>query len=151
MVNQAELQLNNLAGSESFAYVLYDSDCGHCSSFLKVVKLFDVREVLIPVPLKSDMAFRLVKDVMAKQQMLKSFHLVTRSHGFSTVYSGGDGMIQLLVYFPLVSAATILFRRYESLRLIANRAYLQTTRTSHSSSCIAGQSAAANHTETGPA
>ncbi len=151
MVHRTELHLNNLAGSEGFAFVLYDSDCGHCSSFLKAVKLLDVREVLIPVPLKSDMAFRLVKDTMPKQQMLNSFHLVTRSHGFSKVYSGGDGIIQLLVYFPLVSAATILFRRYESLRLLANRAYLQITRIRHSSTCIASQSGAANHTATGPA
>ena len=123
-----------LTGASS-VYLLYDADCGPCARFMRISKVFDYRNALIPVSLRTEMAAMLVRDRISKERMMKSFHIVLRRIGCTQIFSGGDGLIHLLHYFPFGKITAELFRRHESLRCAARWVYDQATRIRNLDSC----------------
>ncbi|MDG6994958.1 MAG: hypothetical protein JRN52_03460 [Nitrososphaerota archaeon] len=102
---------------------------------MKLSKLLDFENALIPVSLHSEFASDLVRQKMSKEQVEKSFHIVLQGSDGNEVFSAGDGFIELLRFLPLGKAAYLVFRRFKSRRVFAHWFYLQATRFRNASKC----------------
>lgn len=111
------------------AYLLYDSDCGVCSRFVKTIRLFDSRKRIIPVALRDQLSRDLVGNKLSREEMHASFHLVEiMNSGEKRIFSAGDGVVQLLGYLPFCTGAKSFIDRAKILRSLFGWSYLQTTR-----------------------
>lgn len=108
------------------AYLLYDADCGPCTRFMRIVKLLDFRNMLVPVPLRGERAKILVNGSLSNDELMRSFHIViTDSSMHTRIFSAGDGLIALLRFFPLGFIAGGVFQRIKTLRDVANWSYIR--------------------------
>lgn len=82
------------------AYILYDADCGPCSTFEAIVMRLDVHHNLAAVPLQDRVAHQILKDRMPESEVMKAFHIVQKAPR-EEVFSGGDALVQLLRFLPL--------------------------------------------------
>ena len=57
-------------------YLLYDSDCGPCTRFMRVAKVLDLHGELIPVSIHAKQAQRLVRGNLSPNRLKSSFHIV---------------------------------------------------------------------------
>ncbi|MDA4111700.1 MAG: DCC1-like thiol-disulfide oxidoreductase family protein [Thaumarchaeota archaeon] len=121
--------------SRTVTYLLYDSDCGPCTSFKKIVKRLDLRGQIVPVSLQDPEAIELARPSMSKQRMAASFHLIELSNETRQVFSAGDGAIRLTKYFPLGFLIYPLVNQTKFLRQLVRRVYFQATRFRTSESC----------------
>lgn len=126
------------------AYLLYDSDCGPCTRFMKLSKLLDFENALIPVSLHSEFASNLVRQKMSEEQVKKSFHIVLQQSDGKQVFSAGDGLIELLRFLPFGKAINRVFWRIKSLRDFAHLFYFLATRFRECQQ-VHGQSIPNNH------
>ena len=109
-------------------YLLYDSDCGPCTKFMRLVGQLDVHRRIVPVSLGDPQAAKLAGPEMSRRRLQSSFHLVEISNGKKQVFSAGDGAIRLTKYLPLGSLSYWIVDRMKFLRNFIRRAYFQTTR-----------------------
>jgi len=118
------------------AYLLYDSRCGPCTSFMKIVKVLDFQGKLTPVSIHGRQAERLVRGVLSSNRLKSSFHVVEVSSLRSDVYSAGDGLIRLTRYAPAGRLTFGIVSRIKFLRQMVRWSYYQMTRLrSSSKSC----------------
>ncbi len=115
------------------AYLLYDSGCGPCTSFMKVVSQLDVHRQIVPVSFYDVQAAKLAGPGISKRRLFSSFHLVEISKGKREVFSAGDGAIRLTKYLPLGSLTYKLVRQTKFLRSFIRRMYFHATRVRASS------------------
>ena len=107
------------------AYLLYDSKCGRCTSFMKIAKWFDHHDLLAPVPLQYDLARNLVNGEKSSEELMDSFHTVTiEKSGKRNLASGGDGLIELLKYFPVTEKVAPVAASSTFFRVLAKYVYL---------------------------
>jgi predicted DCC family thiol-disulfide oxidoreductase YuxK len=116
---------NNARGG---AYLLYDSDCGPCTNFMKLVGHLDVHHQITPVSFYESESFNLAGPEMSRRQMLSSFHLVEISEEKRKVFSAGDGAIRLTKYLPLGFLTFRAINRVKFLRKFVRRVYFGATR-----------------------
>ncbi|MFI5420659.1 MAG: DCC1-like thiol-disulfide oxidoreductase family protein [Nitrososphaerales archaeon] len=119
---------DRLPARSHFTYLLYDSGCGPCTSFMKLVAQLDVHRQILPVSFYAAGAAKLAGPSMSRRRLFSSFHLVEISKGKREVFSAGDGAIRLTKYLPLGSLAYKLVARTKFLRTFIRRLYFQATR-----------------------
>src|SRR5207245_2672333 len=106
---------------QKIAYLLYDANCGPCTSFKDLVRNLDLMHRMIPLPLQSKLAYELVRNRVTKEEMMRSFHIVyIRDHPTgkgegNAIFSGGNALIQLIRLLPLGFILYPLWR-FKSLR-----------------------------------
>ena len=118
------------------AYLLYDSRCGPCTRFMKIVKLFDLHSNLTPLSIHGDEAIKLVRGRLSSSRLKSSFHIVEISSAGSEVYSAGDGLVRLTRYAPAGKLLFAIVSRLKFIRQFLRWSYFQATRIrSSSKSC----------------
>jgi len=126
----------------SRAYLLYDSRCGHCTQFMKTVKLLDFQGRLTPVSIHGNQAERIVHGLLSTSRLKSSFHIVEVSDSGAAIYSAGDGLVRLTRYTPAGQLTYGIVSRVKFLRQALRWAYYQATKIrSASKSCSLGGSA----------
>jgi|GEM_PF-3347671 predicted DCC family thiol-disulfide oxidoreductase YuxK len=111
------------------AYLLYDTNCGSCKRFMKIVRLLDFSRKLIPVALQDQLSLELVSGKLTSEEMFCSFHLVqVMNSGQNQVLSAGDALVQLLEYFPFGGRITSMMQRVKISRSLVSWTYLQASR-----------------------
>jgi predicted DCC family thiol-disulfide oxidoreductase YuxK len=112
----------------SQAYLLYDSRCGPCTSFMKIVKVLDLHGKLTPVSIHANQAEAIVKGLLSKNRLKSSFHIVEVSNAGSEVYSAGDGLVRLTRYAPAGRVTFAIVSRVKFLRQFLRWTYYQSTK-----------------------
>lgn len=111
------------------AYLIYDADCGRCLTFMKFAKCFDTNDALMPVPLQNDFSYALVGKRLSPSEMMRTFHLVEKeTAGKLNLSSGGDGLLELLKYFPHMERVAPIAGKSPTLRKFANSFYISLSR-----------------------
>jgi predicted DCC family thiol-disulfide oxidoreductase YuxK len=88
--------------------ILYDPDCGFCKLSLAVLLRWDAQHRLRPVPLGSDEANALLRD-MPEEQRMASWHLVEQG---GAVHSAGAAFPALFAQLPGARPLARLTSRY---------------------------------------
>jgi predicted DCC family thiol-disulfide oxidoreductase YuxK len=123
----------------SRAYLLYDSHCGPCTRFMKVVKLLDFQRKLTPVSIHGKQAEKLVSGKISEYRLKNSFHIVEVTNSGSEVFSAGDGIVRLTRYAPAGKIAFALVSKVKPFRQFLRWAYYEATRIrSASKTCSMG-------------
>jgi len=125
-------KLSNFVASSdsrfSRAYLLYDSRCGPCTQFMKVVKVLDFHDRLIPVSIHGGEARELVHGMISNSRLKNSFHVLEISKSGAEIYSAGDGMVRLTRYAPAGRITFFLVTHIKLLRQFVRWSYYQATR-----------------------
>lgn len=110
------------------AYLLYDSRCSPCTSFVKFVKMLDFHRILSPVSIHSEHAEHLVRGHLSTSRLKSSFHLVEVQDLHTEIFSAGDGIVRLTRYAPGGKFTFTIVNRIKSLRQAIRWSYFQMTR-----------------------
>ncbi|MHB8566280.1 MAG: thiol-disulfide oxidoreductase DCC family protein [Nitrososphaerales archaeon] len=106
------------------AFLLYDSTCGSCSRFVRVIKKFDRKDKIEPVSLYSGLAFKLAGSRLTKEELHASFHLIVRDPlAGDQIFSEGSGLVHLLPYLPGGNLVFPIVRRFGPTRALASLFY----------------------------
>ncbi len=117
------------SGADLFrAYLLYDSRCGPCTRFMKIVKVLDLNHKLIPVSIYETETEGLVQGLLSSTRLKSSFHVLEVSQNKAEVYSAGDGLIRLTRYAPGGSVTYPVVSHAKFLRQFLRWAYFQATK-----------------------
>ena len=120
-------------------YLLYDSDCGPCTRFMRVAKVLDLHGELIPVSIHAKQAQRLVRGNLSPNRLKSSFHIVEITNSGSKIYSAGDGLVRLTRYAPGGKITFAAVSRIKFFRQVLRWTYYQGTRLrAASKSCSIG-------------
>lgn len=110
--------------TNQIAYLLYDSECGHCTFFMKIAKCFDFHDRIVPIPLKNDLSLDLVRDKISNEELMSSFHMVEiEKTGKHNLASGGDGLIELLKFIPITRKIASVAGNSPSFRALTRSLY----------------------------
>jgi|SRR5579862_2966791 len=109
-------------------FLLYDPNCGPCTSFMKIVTGFDFRKKIIPISIHGREAETLVRGFLSTTRLKSSFHIVEVSERGTRVYSAGDGLVRLTMYTPAGVLSYGIISRVKPLRQLVRWSYFQVTR-----------------------
>ncbi len=105
-----------------FTYLLYDADCGPCTRFKNLVIRLDIDHKLVPIPMKSEFAYDLVRGRETRAEMMQAFHIVLTDASVADgaeqndIFSAGDALIQLTRLLPLGSITYWAIAHFRPLR-----------------------------------
>jgi predicted DCC family thiol-disulfide oxidoreductase YuxK len=116
-------------------FLLYDSRCGPCTSFMKVVTGLDFRKKIIPISIHGIKAESLVSGLLTTHRLQSSFHIVEVTNLGTQVFSAGDGLVRLVRYAPGGPFFYTVFMKVKPLRQFLRWAYFQSTRLRREKSC----------------
>jgi predicted DCC family thiol-disulfide oxidoreductase YuxK len=117
-------------------FLLYDSQCGPCTTFMKIVTGLDFRKKMTPISIHGTQAENLVRGLLSNSRLKSSFHIVEVSAGTTQVYSAGDALVRLTRYAPAGSLNYAIISRIKPLRQLLRWSYFQAARMrSASKSC----------------
>jgi len=109
-------------------FLLYDSNCGPCTSFMKIVTGLDFRKKITPISIHGIQAENIVRGFLSTSRLKSSFHVVEISNSGTEVYSAGDGLVRLASYAPAGSLNYTIISRAKPLRQLLRWFYFQATR-----------------------
>jgi len=118
----------NSGADRSYAYLLYDSCCGPCTRFMKIVKVLDLHRKLIPVSIHQKETAGLVDGMLSTGRLKSSFHVLEISQTETSIYSAGDGLIRLTRYTPGGAIMYPMVSHTKFLRQFFRWGYYQATR-----------------------
>ena len=121
-------------------FLLYDSRCGPCTSFMKMVTKLDFRKRMIPISIHGIQAKKIVQGRLSASRLKSSFHIVEVSDLDTQVYSAGDGLVRLAKYAPGGSINYAIISRVKPLRQFIRWSYFQATRVRGKSCSLADSS-----------
>ncbi len=118
-----EISLTRPAEGRFVAYLLYDADCGPCTRFKNLIVRLDITHKLMPISLRSSLAYELVRSEETREEMMQAFHIVynTRSPIVASerqdrIFIAGDALVQLIHLLPLGSVAYWVITYFGPLR-----------------------------------
>jgi len=109
-------------------FLLYDSKCGPCTSFMKIVTGLDFRKRITPVSIHEVRAEELVRGLLSSSRLSGSFHIVEVTATNTQIYSAGDGLVRLVRYAPGGKLSYAIMSRVKPLRQLVRWSYFQVTR-----------------------
>jgi len=109
-------------------FLLYDSKCGPCTSFMKIVTGLDFRKRITPVSIHEIRAEELVRGFLSSSRLRGSFHIVEVTAANTQIYSAGDGLVRLAWYAPGGKFGYAIISRVKLLRQLVRWSYFQVTR-----------------------
>jgi predicted DCC family thiol-disulfide oxidoreductase YuxK len=118
----------NSGADRSHAYLLYDSRCGPCTRFMKIVKMLDLHRKLTPVSIHQKETVVLVDGMLSSGRLKSSFHVLEISQTKTSIYSAGDGLIRLTRYTPGGAITYSMVSHTKFLRQFFRWGYFQATR-----------------------
>jgi len=123
------------------AFLLYDSKCGSCARFKKIVERLDFSHRMMPVSLQNEQARSLLPNFISDEEMMASFHIVYQAeanlNGLNgRIYNAGDALIQVIRMLPLGSVNYRLICRFKSIRNLVRWIYFHLAVLRSNSRCI---------------
>lgn len=109
-------------------FLLYDSKCGPCTSFMKIVTGLDFRKKITPISIHGIQAEDMVRGLLSTSRLKSSFHIVEVSAGATQIYSAGDALVRLARYAPAGSLNYAIISRVKPLRQLVRWSYFQVAR-----------------------
>ncbi len=100
------------------AYLVYDGGCGICTFAASLVRAFDWRRRIRPVPLQDPEGQRLLA-AMDDARRWSSFHLVADGR----TASRGEGVLEVLGVLPIGAGIPRLVAEMPALRAASERLY----------------------------
>ena len=109
-------------------FLLYDSKCGPCTSFMNIVTGLDFPKRITPVSIHGIQTENLVRGLISTPRLMSSFHVVEVSEAATRVYSAGDALVRLTRYAPGGYLYYAIISRVKPLRQLVRWSYFQAAR-----------------------